>query len=132
MKTNFFYASLLCVGLFTITSCSHRLVGTWDVSSFETSTQGAQGVKLNNIGTMTFSDNGSGDTNLKYEVFQVAREEQLPFKWIASDEFVTIDGDKEQSEFVKTWIIVENKKKFQRWRSTDGQNQIQTLELKKL
>lgn len=120
------------MGLFTITSCSHRLVGTWDVSSFETSTQDAQGVKLNNIGTMTFSDNGSGDTNLKYEVFQVAREEQLPFKWIASDEFVTIDGDKEQSEFVKTWIIVENKKKFQRWRSTDGQNQIQTLELKKL
>jgi len=68
---------------------------------------------------------------LTYEVFQIQREDNLPFRWVASDMFVTLDGDKEQSDFIKTWIIVENRRRYQKWRSTDGQNQVQTLELSK-
>lgn len=130
MKTKVLLPSLI-LSLIFLSSCSHRLVGTWNVESYETSRQGSQGIKLNNIGEITFKSNGSGEKNLRYEVFQVKREDQLPFRWVASEMFVTLDGDKDQSEFIKTWIIVEDKRKFQRWRSTDGQNQIQTLELRK-
>ncbi len=131
MKKKLFYLSLLYLGAFTITSCSHRLVGTWNVASYETETQGQQSIKLNNIGTMSFKSNNRGEKNLSYQVFQITREDKLPFRWVASDQFVTIDGDKDQSDFVKTWIIVDDKRKYQRWRSTDGQNQVQTIELTK-
>ena len=131
MKRTIFYFALIFMAAPLLTSCSHRLVGTWDVTSYETSTQGVQAVKLNNIGTMSFRSNGRGEKNLNYEIFQIRREDQLPFRWVASDQFVTIDGDKEQSDFIKTWIIVENRRRFQKWRSTDGQNQVQTLELTK-
>jgi hypothetical protein len=131
MKKTVFYIALILIVSSFLTSCSHRLVGTWNVASYETETQGQQSIKLNNIGSMTFKSNNRGEKNLNYQVFQITREDKLPFRWIASDQFVTIDGDKDQSDFVKTWIIVENKRNYQRWRSTDGQNQIQTLELKK-
>ncbi len=131
MKRKLFYLAFILIGGTLLTSCSHRLVGTWNVASYETETQGQQSIKLNNIGTMTFRSNNRGEKNLNYQIFQITREDNLPFRWLASDQFVTIDGNKEQSDFVKTWIIVENKRKFQRWRSTDGQNQIQTLELRK-
>lgn len=130
MNTKLLIPSLILSLLF-LSSCSHRLVGTWDVTSYETAVQGDQGVKLNNIGTMSFRNNGRGEKNLNYEVFQIRREDNLPFRWVASDQFVTLDGDKEQSDFIKTWIIVENRRRFQKWRSTDGQNQVQTLELTK-
>jgi hypothetical protein len=131
MKRIIFYTALFLITIPLLTSCSHRLVGTWNVDTYETSTQGAQSIKLNNIGTMTFRGNGRGESNLTYEVFQIQREDKLPFRWVASDMFVTLDGDKDQSEFNKTWIIVENRRRFQKWRSTDGQNQVQTLELSK-
>jgi hypothetical protein len=131
MRRTIFYTALILMAVPLLTSCSHRLVGTWNVESYETSTQGVQSIKLNNIGTMTFRGNGRGESNLTYEVFQIQREDKLPFRWVASDMFVTLDGDKEQSEFNKTWIIVENRRRYQKWRSTDGQNQVQTLELSK-
>lgn len=112
MKRTIFYIGLILMAVPLLTSCSHRLVGTWDVTSYETTTQGVQSIKLNNIGTMTFQGNGRGESNLTYEVFQIQREDNLPFRWVASDVFVTLDGDKEQSDFIKTWIIVENRRRF--------------------
>lgn len=131
MKKSIIYIAVIVFTIPLLTSCSHRLVGTWNVDTYESSTQNVQSIKLNNIGTMTFKANGSGEKNLNYEVFQIQREDNLPFRWTASELYVTLDGDREQSEFIKTWIIVENKRNFQRWRSTDGQNQVQTLELTK-
>jgi hypothetical protein len=42
---------------------------------------------------------------------------------------VTINSD--NSDFSKTWILIENSKKKQLWKATDGGNQVQILELKK-
>jgi hypothetical protein len=57
------------------------------------------------------------------------RDDNMPFKWTATDQYVTIESS--NSDFDKTWIIFKNKAKFQQWKSTDGKNQIQVLELVK-
>ncbi len=130
MKKTIFYFVLL-TGFMLTTSCSHRLVGTWDLASYETMVQGQQGVALQNIGTMTFNRDGSGETNLNYTVFQVTREEQVPFTWEVKEGLITLSGNAEESDFLKTWIVVDDKRKSQKWRSTDGQNQVQTIRLNK-
>ena len=127
-KTIKIWAVVLATTL--LTSCSHKMVGTWTVQRYETTTPGQQGVALSNIGTMQFSRNGSGEKNLNYSVLGVTRNDQIPFKWTWNDgKYFTIDG--EGSEFAKTWIIMTNKMNFQKWKSTDGTNNIQILELKK-
>jgi hypothetical protein len=78
---------------------------------------------------MEFKGNGSGEKNIKYTIFGIERDDNLPFNWKVTDEYVTIDSD--NSEFDKTWIIFKNKAKFQQWKSTDGKNKIQVLELVK-
>ncbi len=109
-------------------ACSHRLVGTWTVQRYETTTPGQQGVTLTNIGTIQFLKNGSGEKYLNYNVLGISRNDKVPFKWTWTDsKYITIDG--EDSEFAKTWIIMTNKKKLQKWKSTDGTNNIQIIEL---
>ena len=121
--------TLLFATLF-ISSCSHRMVGTWTVSQFETATPGKQTISLNNVGTMEFKSNGTGSKNLNYSVLGVQRNDDLPFKWEWNDgKYVIIESD--GSEFSKIWIIMENKRKLQKWKSTDGANNVQVLELKK-
>jgi len=106
------------------------MVGTWTVSQFETATPGKQTISLNNVGTMEFKSNGTGSKNLNYSVLGVQRNDDLPFKWEWNDgKYVIIESD--GSEFSKIWIIMENKRKLQKWKSTDGANNVQVLELKK-
>lgn len=85
---------------------------------------------LSNIGTIQFIKNGTGNKNINYTALGVTHNDQQPFKWTWSDDkYVTIEGD--TSAFAKTWIIMSNKRKFQKWKSTDGTNNIQIIELKK-
>ena len=112
------------------TSCAPRIVGTWNVQKFETVKAGEQGTSLGNIGTVQFNKNGTGIKNIHYTVLGVTNSDENPFTWKwTENKFVTIEG--KGSEFTKTWIIMTNKKKFQKWKSTDGANQIQTIELKR-
>jgi hypothetical protein len=116
--------------LTTIASCSHRLTGVWDVKRFEISNPGEPGSGLSNIGTISFSNKGDGVKNINYTILGVHREDKSPFKWTWTDgKYITIESD--GSDFSKTWIIIENKKKSQKWKSTDGSNLVQTLELEK-
>ena len=113
-----------------LTSCSQRMVGTWTVQRYETTTPGQQGVALSNIGTMQFKGNGSGEKNLNYSVLGIQRDDKLPFNWTWNDgKYISIESN--GSDFSKTWIIMTNKKKFQKWKSTDGTNNVQIIELKK-
>jgi len=122
--------SVLAIILLLMTSCSHRMVGTWNVQRYETVTPGQQGVSFKNIGTIEFKGNGTGEKNLNYSVLGITRNDHVPFKWKwHEDKYVSIES--EGSDFSKTWIIIENKKKFQKWKSTDGTNNIQVVELKK-
>lgn len=128
MKTNLKFLAILTMAIF-FASCSHRLVGTWNVHKYETSTAGKKSVELQNIGTMTFYNDGSGNKQIEYSVLGIEKKDTLPFNWIGMEKQVTIDS--QNSEFGKTWIIIENKRKLQKWKSTDGTNQIQMLELVK-
>ncbi|MFT3823985.1 MAG: hypothetical protein QM731_08690 [Chitinophagaceae bacterium] len=111
-------------------ACSPRLSGTWTVQRFETSQPGQPGVTLTNIGTLTFKGQGQGEKNIRYSVLGVTRDDQSIFSWEWHDGvYVTIEGS--ESEFAKTWIVMVNKKKYQKWKSTDGGDKVQVLELSK-
>jgi len=128
LKTIKFSALLIAFTL--LTSCAPRIVGTWTVQRYETTTPGQTGVTLNNIGTMKFKRNGSGEKSLNYSILGTNRNDNLRFNW-NWDEGKYISIESRGSEFSKTWIIVTDKRKFQQWKSTDGANGIQILELRK-
>jgi len=111
-------------------SCSHKMVGVWDVQRYETTAPGQQGTVLYNLGTMEFKRNGRGEKNLSYSVLGMDKKDQVPFQWTADeDKYISIES--EGSEFSKIWIIMENKRKSQKWKTTDGNSAVQILELKK-
>jgi hypothetical protein len=119
---------ITAIGLM-ISSCSHRLVGTWNVQKYQTETPGNEGTTLSNIGTITFNKDRSGSKKLDFKVLGIQKNDTVPFEWTATENFVTIKG--ENSELVKTWIYIENKSNFQKWQATDGANTVQSLEMVK-
>ncbi len=122
-------AALAVVGCFT-TSCAKRLTGTWNVQRYETVTPGQPAVTLQNIGTIHFKGNGTGKKNLSFNALGTVQEDKTPFKWTWQEgKYVSINS--EGSDFSKTWIIMEDKRSFQKWKSTDGANHVQVIELKK-
>ena len=130
MKSNRARLLIIAFNATLLASCAPRLVGTWNVTRFETATAGQQGVSLNNIGTVQFKKNGTGEKNINFSALGTTHNDQTPFRWTSHDgKYVTIES--ENSEFAKTWIIVTNKKKFQKWNTTDGTNKVQVIELKK-
>lgn len=124
MKT---FIALLSIG--TLLSCSPQIVGTWTVQKYERLTPGEQGTTLSNIGTMTFDKNNTGTKKLDYTVLGIEQSDSAPFTWSTTENYITIEGD--DSEIAKTWIYLETKNNFQKWKSTDGENNVQTLELVK-
>lgn len=122
-KTFTFYTLILAVA--TLTSCSHKLVGNWNIEKYETTTPGKQGVTLTNIGTLSFQKDGNGTKDIAYSILGQKIEYNSSFSWSTTDEFVTLDS--ENSDFSKTWIQVENKKKSTkmesyRWRQSGTSN----------
>ena len=123
---------LLLSSTLFLCSCAHQLVGKWNVDNYETKQVNQAGVALRNIGTLTFDRAGTGTKKLDYTVLGIEVKDSLPFVWTwgTNDNFVAIDsGD---SDLTKTWIIIENSKKVQKWKATDGANTVQILELTKL
>ncbi len=113
-----------------MSSCTHRMVGVWNVSSFETKTPNQAASSLQNIGSMEFKKNGVGEKNLEYTVLDTTHKDQSPFSWSwTDDKYITITS--ENSHLAKTWIIVKNKKKEQVWETTDGSDTIISIELTK-
>lgn len=110
-------------------SCAPRLVGTWSVQKYETVAPGNKGISVENVGTISFDKDGTGQKEMNYSVLGIEKDESTPFKWSATDSFITIEGA--DDNISKTWIYLENKSKSQKWKSTDGKNQVQTLELVK-
>lgn len=121
-------ASVLMI-LVSLASCSEKIIGTWNIVSYEESTQGKKGVVLSNIGTITFENGGKGAKDISYSIMGIPMEDKLPFSWTLENNVVNIEG--EDSEFSKTWIVLENKRKSQSWKSTDGSSEVHKLNLKK-
>ncbi|MBL0883703.1 MAG: hypothetical protein IBJ16_10230 [Chitinophagaceae bacterium] len=128
MKKETLSIIFIMVIMASMSSCSHKIVGTWTINKFENSTPSEQGYSLSNIGTITFYKNGSGEKNINYSVLGTSHTDLFPFKWAASDAAITLVGD--STEFSKTWIVIASKRNYQQWKSTTG-NKIQVLELKK-
>lgn len=112
-----------------LTSCSHKLVGEWNVIKYQTTKPGETDVILSNIGTMKFKSNNEGEKNLDYTVLSLTKKDIVPFTWEANEKYVTITS--KNSDFAKTWIILESERNSQIWKSTNGENEVQTLELTK-
>lgn len=129
MKTKFLITAFYIISLSSLLSCSHKLVGTWNVDKYETVSLDQQGISLSNIGTITFKGNQTGEKNIKYKVLGIHRNDNLGFDWAANENYVSIKNG--GAEFSKTWIILESKRNIQRWKSTDGNNQVQILHLSK-
>ena len=126
------YGKSIVTGLllsFLLSSCAHRLVGTWQVQKYEKKKPNEQGMSVSNIGTITFDKDRTGEKNLDYSLLGISSKDVTPFEWSVTEKFVTISGD--ESELTKTWIFIEDEKDYQKWQSTDGANTVQTLELKK-
>ncbi|MGB7395129.1 MAG: hypothetical protein WA913_12110 [Pricia sp.] len=128
MKAKSFFI-LPLLSIFMLSSCAHRLVGTWTVEKYESKSAGNKGVSVQNVGSISFEKDGTGQKEMNYTVLGMERDDSTPFKWSATEEYITIES--EDSDLAKTWIFLENKSKSQKWKSTDGKNQVQTLELAK-
>ncbi|MBU7578312.1 MAG: hypothetical protein KAF40_09645 [Flavihumibacter sp.] len=109
------------------TACSPRPVGNWNVQRFEVIKQGESGLIINNVGSIEFKRNGSGEKNIQYSILGITIFDNLTFEWVRHGNTVTISGN--NTDFAKSWIIVRDKRRFQQWKSTDGANTIQIIEL---
>ena len=114
-----------------ITSCSPKIVGTWNISNYESGTAGGQNIKVNNIGSITFKKNNKGEKNIVYSLFENRVEDKSAFEWNKVEDGESITIKCEGTQLNKTWLIVKDGKKYQKWKSTDGANTVQVLELMK-
>lgn len=130
MKNILFVAALALI----LSSCSQKIVGTWNVDRYEVDNQKGQNFTTRNAGELTINKNGTGEKNVSYNMFQNEFSDLQSFRWnLQGDDVITIRSTDsyKKSDFDKTWIITTNTKKKQIWRSTDGKNAVQTLELSK-
>ena len=115
--------------LLGITACAdNQLVGEWKVNSLEIVQPGQQAVRVQHIGTYTFNSDGTGRRDIRYSVLGQPFEDQRGFRWSVRDKYLTLESD---SAANKVWIMEEDGRFRQRWKSTDGGGQVQTLELAK-
>ncbi|MCO6163619.1 MULTISPECIES: lipocalin family protein [unclassified Flavobacterium] len=120
---------LFMIMILSFISCSEKIVGEWNVHKYQITKPGVENITLTNIGTMTFKSNHKGEKNLDYTVLGMQKKDNVSFTWKLTENYITIDS--ENSDFAKTWIILENKNSSQIWKSTNGENEVQTLELSK-
>ena len=124
-------ASLIVIAAMSLASCSPKLTGTWNIASYESKSPNGQEIKVANIGTIDFKRNKTGVKKINYSLFENKVEDNTGFKWAKEKESDNITITSEGSQLNKTWIIVKNERKYQKWKSTDGSNTVQVLELKK-
>lgn len=127
MKKNIFITAIFFAIVFT--SCAPKLVGIWKIDRYETTMPGSQTIELNDIGSLTLKKDGSGEKNIQYNVSGVNKTDNTPFGWHATGPYLGIESP--GSDFSRTWIIVTNKRKQQKWRSSDHVTGTQILELSK-
>lgn len=121
--------SLLIVVIVSFLSCSPKLVGTWKVTKYETTAQGQQTVSQDNIGTMTFKKNGEGEKNINYTISGKNKTDNSSFGWHSTGPYIGIESP--NSELSRTWVIITNKRREQKWKFTDRVSGVQVIELKK-
>lgn len=131
MKKSLFIAAILA---FFLTSCGGpKIVGTWNVDRYVVDNQQGRTMNTTNAGQIKINKNGTGEKDINYAMFQTEFSDTQSFRWnMPSEDLITLtSSNSTNSDLDKTWIIVSKKKDKQVWRSTDGKNTVQTLELSK-
>ncbi|MFZ5976969.1 lipocalin family protein [Hydrotalea sp.] len=131
MKKQMKTLSTIVVATLLLNSCSlqQRLTGTWNIVKFQETNINQQNAEASNVGTIQFKKDGSGIKSLSYSILGNQTNDQKPFTWTINGQNITLNSD--NAQFPKSWIIVTNKAKYQVWKTTDGQGNIQKMELKK-
>ncbi len=106
-----------------------RLVGIWNVTRYEILYPSGQREETFNVGTVVFNRNGSGDNDMPILTRNVRTPESRRFSWKNTDQSITIIS--ENTFLAKAWIVVENRRTRQVWRSTTNEL-VQTMELQKV
>lgn len=122
-------AIILLVSCSAANKLNKRLQGSWNINSYMEQHVGEEEAAATNIGTMTFNDDKSGTKKITYRILQNNTTDTSRFWWENTAKTVTIKG--ENSAFAKTWIVIKNNRKTQKWKSTDGKGNVQSLVLKK-
>lgn len=117
------------IAMACFTSCAPKIVGTWNVVKYESTKPGEKTVVQNNIGTMTFKKNGEGEKNLNYVTMGKSKTDDHRFGWHSTGPYVGIESP--SSDFSRTWVIITNTRKQQKWKTNDGPNGTQVIELSK-
>ncbi|PZX62956.1 lipocalin-like domain-containing protein [Hydrotalea sandarakina] len=122
---------LVLIAAIALGSCTlqQRLTGTWNIVKFQETNISQQNASASNVGTIQFKKDGTGVKSLSYSILGNQTNDQKPFTWTINGNNVTLNS--ENAQFPKSWIIVTNKAKYQVWKTTDGQGNIQKMELKK-
>lgn len=106
-----------------------RLTGEWAIEYYEERNREASNPTMSNIGTITLDRNGTGTKAISYSIMQSNYLDDKPFTWENTTKTVTLIGD--ESAFAKAWFIMEDKKTYQEWRSTDDAGNVQIMHLRK-
>ena len=113
--------------------CSPNIVGTWNIDRYEVDNYKGQNVSSTNAGEIVVNKNGTGEKNLFYTMLNEDHKDEQSFRWDLKDNILRIYDTKGKgnSNFAKSWIVVTDKGKKQVWKSTDGNNSVQIIELRK-
>ena len=106
-----------------------RLRGQWQITKYNVVDTRSSGQESESLGTITFNKNHTGEVDLKNIFTQNRRTGVRKIEWSNTENSVTIHG--EDAELAKAWIVITNKGNLQLWKSTDGYNRIQEIELKR-
>ena len=130
MKTTLALA-LLSATFFTACSNSpeDRIRGEWKVVSYTETRPGSASATVENIGTMTFGEDGQGTRDISYTFMGTPYTDQNAFSWTATENSVRITGP--EGKFTKAWIVENEKGAEQEWKSTDGAGNVQVMRLEK-
>jgi hypothetical protein len=123
---------ILLLTAISLASCSPNIVNTWNIDKYEVVNDKGQNTASQNIGTITFKKKGKGVKDINYNVFQNDYSDKSEFTYELKEDYIVIKGakgDKKDTALNKTWIIVSDKSKKQVWKSTDGSESVQVLEL---
>lgn len=133
----FFASSFLLLGLAGCASAtkqlSKRLHGTWNIANYgveRPEVRSLTGAAASGFGSITFNKDGSGsidNASIFDNITSGNRAGQYNFRWSNTENIIVIRG--EGSNVSKSWIVMANEKKKQMWKSTGGDNKVQTLEL---
>lgn len=117
--------------LFVLSACSPNLIHTWNIDQFEVVKENGQKTGSDNIGTITFNKDGTGNKDINYTIFENNYTDKTPFQWEKHEDYILLKATEKgkESKLAKAWIIIKDESKKQVWRSTDGKNTVQTLKL---